>query len=255
VKRSPSARLPDGNEAIQESIPGIVRVIADTARWVAPETFALLPVWMPEYARRRQLYDCTWTRPVTNTNKRSGATLDKVEGNVNAQKSLLTALGVARPTNWTVCHIWGYDDASFQAGGSIVGDPRYYTCIANMILLPTALKGFTDAMPEIKRVLRTCAFHLYGWACEDSNVSAEAAAIRSGEIPEYYPHDWPTPDRPDARPAGVCPLTDGIRDAAAKRLRDLKQKFSSDEYPQYPRASIADVLQHWGMQLGESGAR
>lgn len=90
-----------------------------------------------------------------------------------------------KPANWTVCHIWGYDDEAFAFQSSIVRYPRYYSCVANMVWLPTPLKGFTDALPKIKTMLITCAFYLYGWACEDESVKEQANAISARVVPEW----------------------------------------------------------------------
>jgi hypothetical protein len=160
--------VPDGNAEIAAEVPLVVEIIARTCRWVHPETFRRLPVWCPWTARGRPLYDRAWQRRYTNTKRATRQAVEKVEGNVAAIQTLVAALGVARPRprNWTICHVWGYDDPAFASQGSIVQDPRFFSCVANMVWLPTPLKGFTDALPEVKTMLRTCAFHLYGWACE-----------------------------------------------------------------------------------------
>lgn len=172
--------LPDGLSEIEHAMPMVMDLIARTGRWVHPEVFRAMPVWYPETARKQPLYKADWRTRQTNKGE------PKAEGNVAAQTALYTALGLLttqRPKNWTTCHIWGYDDPSFAGGSAVVQDPRYFSCVANMVLLPTPLKGFTDAVPEVKRHLRVCAFHLYGWACEHELVREEAEAVRSGEIP------------------------------------------------------------------------
>ena len=146
--------MPDGNDEIEAELPLLVELIARTARWVHPQTFHALPVWCPWTARGRPLYDRTWQRRATNTRRDSGVTSEKFEANVAAGKALVAALGVAspKPANWTVCHIWGYDDEAFAAQSAIVRNPRYYSCVGNMVWLPTPLKGFTDAIQrEIQR--------------------------------------------------------------------------------------------------------
>jgi hypothetical protein len=174
--------IPDGNDALRDDIPAIVELIERTAKWVHPNTFKALPVWAPHTARGRPLYDAGWTRRYTNTRRVTGVMEEKFEGNVAALNSLIAALGVAspRPKNWTVCHIWGYDDPSFAKQSIIVQDPCYFSCVANMVWLPTSLKGFTDTLPEIKAMLRVCAFHLYGWACQHSSVEKQADQVEVG---------------------------------------------------------------------------
>ncbi len=44
----------------------VVSLIERTARWVAPETFRLLPVWFPEHARRGLFYKGNWSEPQMN---------------------------------------------------------------------------------------------------------------------------------------------------------------------------------------------
>jgi hypothetical protein len=65
----------------------------------------------------------------------------KFEANVAARQALMAALSVAapKPKGWTVCHIWGYDDERFVSESFIVRNPRYYSCVANMMWLPTPL--------------------------------------------------------------------------------------------------------------------
>jgi hypothetical protein len=48
----------------------------------------------------------------------------------------------------------------------------FFSCVGNMVLLPTPLKAFTDTMPEIKSMLRICARNLYGWQCDHESMSA-----------------------------------------------------------------------------------
>ena len=49
----------DGMKALRAEIDleAIATLIERTARWVAPETFRLLPVWFPEHGRVRGLGD------------------------------------------------------------------------------------------------------------------------------------------------------------------------------------------------------
>jgi hypothetical protein len=127
--------IPDGNEEIRADLPLIVGNITRTSRWVNPEAFRQLPVWSPWAARGRQLYDIRWTKKVTNTRRSTGETVHKREGNVTAGDALFRALGLVgkKPPNWTVCHVWGYDDPAFASADSVVHDARFFSCVANMI--------------------------------------------------------------------------------------------------------------------------
>lgn len=243
--------VPDGNEALREDIPAVVELIERTSRWVHPSTFKALPVWAPHTARGRPLYDAGWTRRYTNTRKSTGTTSEKFEGNVAALKALVTALDVAspRPKNWTVCHIWGYDDPSFAQRSNVVQDPRYFSCVANMVWLPTSLKGFTDTLPEIKAMLRVCAFHLYGWACEHESFEAQALRIRSGWVPAHYPKTWPSPEMPALLPLGTAPYSDQVQRQVQKRKARIKAALADLGYVAYPKEEVEAVLRFWNVDL------
>lgn len=243
--------VPDGNDVLRGDIPAIVELIERSARWVHPDTFQALPVWAPETARGQPLYDAGWTRRYTNTRRSTGATAEKFEGNVAALKSLVAALGVAspKPKNWTVCHIWGYDDPSFAKQSSVVQDPRYFSCVANMVWLPTPLKGFTDTVPEIKDILRVCSFYLYGWACEHDSVLNQAEKVRSGWIPTHYPHSWPSPDRPSVLPAGTAPFTAEVESEIEKRKSKFRAALANNDFVHYPRTNVESVLKFWNVDL------
>lgn len=246
-----SNKIPDGNAEIAAEIPLIVEIIARTSGWVHPDTFRALPVWCPWTARGRPLYDSKWQRRYTNTKRATGQTAEKFEGNVAAGKALIAALGVAnpKPKNWTVCHIWGYDDPAFAMDGGIVRDPRYFSCIANMVWLPTPLKGFTDALPEIKTMLRTCAFYLYDWACEHESVSSQAEFIRAGEIPDGYPEKWPGPTRRGILPPGTAPFTPGIRTEIERRKQGIRRMLDDESLTHSPRDEVREVLTFWNVTL------
>jgi hypothetical protein len=243
--------VPDGNAEIAAEVPLVVEIIARTCRWVHPETFRQLPVWCPWTACGRPLCDRAWQRRYTNTKRATRQAVEKVEGNVAAIQTLVAALGVARPRphNWTVCHVWDYDDPAFASQGSIVRDPRFFSCVANMVWLPTPLKGFTDALPEVKTMLRTCAFHLYGWACEHDSVRDQAQAIRAGVIPTGYPRSWPAPDRPGILPPGTAPFTPAIAAEIRKRKAGLRRMLADMSLTHFPREEVRQVLALWKVEL------
>jgi hypothetical protein len=112
----------------------------------------------------------------------------------------------------------------------VVQDQRFYSCIGNMIWLPTPLKGFTDAVPQIKECLRVCAFQLYGWACEHEDVRTVAERVRSGAIPEGYPNDWPTADR-RVLPPGTASCTERVQASIEKRLEIVQRVTRSSRHP------------------------
>ena len=240
--------IPDGLDELRHALPTIVDLISRTARWVHPDTFQMLPVWYPETARGQPMYDAKWERIYTNTTGESGRTADRFEPNIRAGRALARALGTRKRPNWTVCHIWGVDDPKFQNPNRIVQDPRFYSCVGNMVWLPTPLKGFTDCVPEIKRMLRTCVFHLYGWACEHDDVSSVAAEIRSGEIPDGYPRDWPTGTQ-RGLPPGTMPLNERIQASISQRKNTLRRWLDDASLIHFPPEQVRNVLAFWKVEL------
>lgn len=236
--------VPDG--LIEHELPLVMEMIAQTARWVHPDTFRALPIWCPDTARGQLRYDASWSRVLV-----SGRGTQKVEENIRAATALVEALGVKtppKPRNWTVCHIWGYDDEEFAGRSNVVQDARYYSCIGNMVWLPTPLKGFTDAVPRIKEYLRVCAFHLYGWACEHEDVSIGAARVRTGHIPDGYPDTWPTAER-RALPPGTAPFTERVQASVNRRKARVRAQLENESLTLYDRNSVRQVLEFWRVEL------
>jgi hypothetical protein len=240
--------VPDGLNELRDELPRITALIARTARWVHPDTFRALPVWYPEVARGQPTYDATWGKAYRNTNRTTGRVSEKLEPNVVAAKALIGALGTRRKYNWTVCHVWGVDDPKFQRSNNVVRDARFYSCVGNMVWLPTPLKGFTDCVPEVKWMLRTCVFHLYGWTCEHPDVVSQAAEVRSGAIPDWYPNVWPAPGR-NILPPGTAPFSPRVKEAIAKRTSELRRKLSDTSLKHFPRKQVKDVLAFWKIEL------
>jgi hypothetical protein len=238
--------VPDGLSEIEHELPLIMEMITRTARWVHPDTFRALPVWCPDTARGHARYDARWDAVLV-----SGRGVPKVEQNIRAATALVEALGVKtppKPKNWTVCHIWGYDDDKFAGRSNVVRDPRYYSCIGNMVWLPTPLKGFTDAVPAIKECLRVCAFHLYGWACEHPEVEAGAERVKTGAAPAAYPATWPTADR-RILPPGTAPFSDRVRASVEKRRARIQAQLNDTGLVNFPRDEVRKVLAFWNIEL------
>ena len=245
--------LPDGTDALMAelSYSEVMRLIERTAKWVDPKTFQMFPVWYPEHARRGLLYKSNWSEPLMNTNRQTGVSLHKAEANIYASKALSLALGLGsngRPKGWTCCHIWGVDDPSYQMANLIVQDPRFFSCVANMVLLPTPLKAFTDTVPEVKSMLRICALNTYGWQCDHEQMDETNKTLRTWKDWGSYPASWPREPQAGV-PMGIMPLTAEVKDAAARRW----QRIQNDIYnagQHYPRDSVRNVLDYWGLEIG-----
>jgi hypothetical protein len=240
--------VPNGLDELEHELPGLITLIASTARWVHPQTFHALPVWYPETARGQPIYDAKWSRIYNNTTRTSGRTSEKSEPNIRAGSAFVAALGARKTENWTVCHIWGVDDPTFQRPNTVVRDPRFYSCVGNMIWLPTPLKGFTDCVPSIRMMLRTCAFYLYGWCCEHPDVANHAEIVRSGTIPLGYPDVWPAPGR-DLLPPGTAPFGRRIAEAIDKRKAQLRTMLADESLIYFPREQVRNVLNFWKVVL------
>jgi hypothetical protein len=225
------------------SVKEVARLIAETARWVDPETFRLLPVWYPEYARGKHLHNDNWNEIRRIEKKDTGEVQDKKEGNTQANIALCKAMGTTskvRP-NWTCCHIWGVDDPTFARRNTVVKDHRFFTCVANMVLLPTPLKAFTDVVPEIKAMLRSCSATLYGWKCDHPDLAhAKPAVFDPADFPDVWlqPQDVP----------GIVPINDKIRTAAIERKARIKRELQSAG-PHYPREEVRAALRYWNIAL------
>jgi len=243
--------LPDGLEALRQelSLRDVMGLIERTARWVDPNTFGYLPVWYPEHARRGLFYKANWSEPQMNRNRQTGVSIHKSEGNTHANKALTLALGLRateRP-NWSCCHIWGVDDAAYQVSNAVVQDRRLFSCVANMVLLPTPLKAFTDVMTEVKMMLRVCAHHLYGWSCDHDDVADIADQVEEWADWDAYPSSWPRQDR-NSLPMGTAKFSARIKTSADRRKTAIRKDLTSAG-PHYPRDEVQKVLEYWNVSL------
>jgi len=212
-----------------------IPLVVKTAKWVDPVTYKALPVWYPDKARKAPMYLKGWTTRQLNNGE------EKTEANQCANKALKKALGLSGAKNWTVCHIWGFDDPKFQTKSKIVQDPRYYSNIANMVLLPTPLKAFTDSIDEIKVMLKICAYHLYGFICEEEG---SASRIKNEPPPKNYPNEWPTADR-RILPPGVVKFNPKIQKAIQDRKYRIRQDLKTLYGTEYPKNQVISVLREF----------
>ncbi|WP_051357843.1 hypothetical protein [Leisingera caerulea] len=241
--------LPNGIDALmsEHSLQDAMRLIERTARWVDPATFELLPVWYPEFARNVHFYKSNWTEPQMNTNRQTGQSVHKQEGNSNANKALTHALGLRSDgrKDWTCCHLWGVDDARYQETNAVVQDRRFFSCVANMVLLPMPLKAFTDAIPEVKAMLRICARNLYGWQCDHDSQSGTNSALDCWSDWSSYPASWPKKSD-DPQPPGIMQINADIRSSAQRRWNAIRRDLSQAGR-HYPRNEVMEALNYWNL--------
>ncbi|SDR44579.1 hypothetical protein SAMN05519103_03236 [Rhizobiales bacterium GAS113] len=90
--------IKDGLDVLRDvlSVGEAASLIERTAVWVAPETFKLLPLWFPEFARRAPYYKANWSTPQMNKNRASGISVHKAEGNIYANLARRARSIVAR---------------------------------------------------------------------------------------------------------------------------------------------------------------
>lgn len=139
------------------------------------------------------------------------------------------------------------DDARYTLSNVVVMDRRFFSCIANMVLLPTPLKAFTDTMPDVKAMLRICARNLYGWHCDHETLAATNAALDNWTDWESYPGSWPR-RLDEGLPLGVAPLTDVIRASVEKRKTAIRRDLEhAGQY--YPRDDVRAALAYWKITL------
>jgi hypothetical protein len=103
---STSNSPPEGLHALKQACKDVgvslMPVVAAARRWVNPETYRGAPI-----------YDAKYERQYTNTNRGTGAIIEKTEPNIQAGRAIRQAMGIPvswRGFNWTICHIWGIDD-------------------------------------------------------------------------------------------------------------------------------------------------
>ena len=244
--------LPDGLKALRHelSFGAVMGLIERTARWVDPTTFRYLPVWFPEHARGSLFYKSDWSEPQMNRTGQTGVSVHKRESNTYANKALKQALGLRstdKRRNWSCCHIWGLDDPSFQVSNVVVQDHRFFSCVANMVLLPSPLKAFTDVMVDVKMMMRVCALHFYNWSCDQNEVANIAEEVRHWARWDDYPESWPKPGR-NSSPRGLVPFSEPIKKAADRRKAAIRRDLTAAG-PHYPHDKVRKALDYWKLSL------
>jgi hypothetical protein len=148
---------------------------AETALWAHPEThFRQIrerhtPAVYPGIRRSRP----GEKRGITN-----GVRLDD---NTYANGLIKRSLGLARSlvVGFECCHVWP----------GTCYDTRYYSVIANLVLIPAALASLTDHDPQVRSASQYRALELYRWHPDE-----KPAPVR----PDRYPENWRAP-QPDPK--------------------------------------------------------
>jgi hypothetical protein len=210
---------------LEMQIP-VMDLIVRTARWADPAVVTELPVWYPAFRRGMELFKADWNRPQLRQDRTRS-----LETNYRANWTIHAAVGYKGP-NWTCCHVWGYSDLSFQQRGSLTYRHQYYTCLPNLLLLPSPVKALTDCMPEVQQAIRVCSWQLYGWTPDPTDAS-EAELIRSGWVPSHYPSVWPSLGNPVV-PPGLVRATPAILRQARRRKEAIAEELRHAEEGELP---------------------
>ena len=189
------------------------------SNWADPITYRSLEVWYPGFYRAAQLFKRDGT-----PRKPHGTQPYRKEGNRRARCAIREGLGydcrIGHPDGWVACHIWGSDRGD---GERIVDNPDYYSRLANLLLLPSDLHKKVDDHTELRCILQTCAFYLYGWLCANPVASGGAELIRSGFITEFYPKNWPSYRGDTKVPKGIARYNSVIAVALQRRKQAIEQ--------------------------------
>jgi hypothetical protein len=131
------------------------RLIARSAVWVDPSVFRAL---------RKKIPHGTWfpnCRRGKNGEPKRGV-VDGVRFDDNTMANLAIKLAVLgsrdRCTRMHVCHVWP----------ETCYDVRYHTSLANLVLLPAPLAGFSDHHQVVAECLRYRSYELFGWHPEET---------------------------------------------------------------------------------------
>ena len=205
-------------------------LVAETALWAAPEVHSALlatgsAAWFPNRRRGR-----------TQEEKR-GTTCDGVIFDDNSYANLAIKRAIGRPRQdfegFETCHIWAKS----------CYDERYHTAIANLVLIPRALAGFSDHDPLVSQALQYRAFELFGWHPPEQSAPAR---------PAEYPDCWRAPEpfsedvrlalarRPGATIAKPSPRSQRMARIAAPTL--------DGTMPSNERRFVVDRLRRWAMR-------
>lgn len=162
-------------------------LVAETGLWASPEVHRSLieagsAAWFPGVRRKR------------GAAENRGETVDGVtfDDNTKANQAIKLAVGYHRKhlIGFETCHIWP----------ETCYDAECHTAIANLVLLPRALAGFSDHDPAVSAALKFRAFELYGWH-------------PAGAMPPERPSDYPVNSRP------AEDFSDAVRNALSRRRR------------------------------------
>lgn len=159
----------DGNYVLDEALKNLdinlIDIIANVAIWASPEV--VKSISQPIYPDRKRGKGKFKKGEIVN-----GIILDDNSYANSAAKRFIN--GKIKFVNFQVCHVWPYT----------AYDERYYTHLANLVLIPRSIASLTDHSEMVIEVLKYRSFELFGWWPD-----SEKRPIR----PTYYPVEWKDP--------------------------------------------------------------
>src|SRR5262245_26844407 len=175
-------------EAIEKNNIHLSVLIAETALWADPAVHRILIVengtgcFFPNTRRSK----------LGQGEKRTGVVGSiRLDNNAYANHAIKQSIGLGRSAvGFEACHIWP----------NSCYDERYYTVIANLVLIPRALASLSDHSTEVRQVLQYRAFELYTWYPMEHD---------EPKRPDFYPTNWRKPEPFTSRVAKSNSLSQG----------------------------------------------
>lgn len=193
----PSAQLDelDGDLLVAAAVErlgiDLSSLLAETAIWASPEVFQLL---------KSENAHATWYPMARRAYEKRGEKKGQRVGDVRLDDNTYANVAIKRAVGRTgcirnvhACHVWP----------RTAYDQRYYTCIANLVLLPRSIAGLSDHHPPMTAALQYRSFDLYGWYPAEIAGEPQSPPVK----PPAYPTNWREPE----------PITPEIRDAVRRR--------------------------------------
>lgn len=161
----------------------LAKAIAKFAIFCPPETFSGTP--QKNYSDRNQFitikkqgkytikkqgkYEPSLIRRAKHNETKStyvneGGAWVYLDDNTVINQKFKSLLHLSNCRNYMTCHIW-----------NDVYIPEVFSCVANIVLLPTILAGLSDYSQEIKDLLMYRAYELYEWKPQNRSIPVKPA--------------------------------------------------------------------------------
>jgi hypothetical protein len=209
-------------ESVQRHNIHLSLLVADTGLWVNPGFHERLLRDTGSVATHPHI------RRVRRKGEKRGQVVDgiRLDDNTYANYSIKSALGLRKLTkNFETCHIWP----------QTCYDERYHTAVANIVLLPRAIAGFSDHDPEIQKALQYRSFELYAWRPE-----GEPQPIK----PPFYPSNWRKPE-PDPSANQDSEVLSEVAEKLNVKYSNEKQRALSlrlDNWSSKPHLNVHKII-------------